>query len=192
MFAPLDTEERLAHAPRDRTVKGMVLESIAEVVVESCGRAEARIGPYMAFADYPIHELLELLPRAASLAFPHMPQRKAMCFMGRRAFFAIRRSMAGKALFAIAGRRFESALPLVTRAYSMVSGANVRLAHSGPNEAVVELRDIWAYPDCYHPGLFEAALDDYETQGLVLVRRLSLCDVDVGIQWTPRSRPPAI
>lgn len=190
LLAPLDTQERLVHVPNGRTVKGMVLDSVAEVVVESCGRGEASFGPYSAFADYPLRELIELLPQAAAVAFPHMPPRKAVCLMGRRAFFTIRRSMAGKALFAIAGRRFDGALPLVTRAYAMVSGTSVKLTLRSSQEAVIELRDIWTYPDCYHVGLFEAALDEYETCGSVLIRRLSLCDVDIGVRWTPRSRPP--
>ena len=86
-------------------------------------------------------------------------------------------------MFTLAGRSFESAMSLVTKVYSMMAGLSIRITEGSEGRRVVALRDIWSYPDCYHVGLFEAAMSDYGHTGIVKVRSISLTDVDLEVTW---------
>ena len=136
--APLDTEERLGQVPSDRTIKGLMLKSSVEAAIEGSGKAPEGGQSYLAFKDYPLRELVELIPKAATLAFPGMNERRAVRELGRRAYFAIRASSVGKVVFAIGGRDLDGGLSLVSRIYSMVSHLTVKVTHSKPGDATIE------------------------------------------------------
>jgi uncharacterized protein (TIGR02265 family) len=182
--APLDTEERVAQVPEVRTVKGMLFKSLVDAAVAGSGQLPEGAHQCLAFKDYPLRELVELIPRAAVLAYPETNERRAVRELGRRAYHAIRGSSVGKVVFAFGGREFEGGLNLVSRIYSLITRFSVKVVQSKRGEAVLELRGMWAYPDCYHVGVFEAALDDYGKNGRVRVRRHTLCDVDLKLEWT--------
>ena len=58
------------------------------------------------------------------------------------------------------------------------------LADSVNQRGLIALRNTWAYPDCYHVGIFEEALTQYNCQGQVKVAVRSMCDVDFEITWS--------
>ena len=181
--APLDTQERLDAMPDDRTTKGMILQSLVDKAEEASGEAPGR-GRYVAFKDYPLRELIELMPEVARLTFPGESERRAIRELGRRTYYDIKKSKVGKVLFSLAGSDLGAMLKLTSKIYSTVSQVNTKLVELGPNHAVFELRDVWSFPHSYHVGLFEAVMEDYSARnGEVFYKEYSLSEVDLKLIW---------
>ena len=68
-----------------------------------------------------------------------------------------------------------------------------RSARGRQGRAVIALRGVWAFPDVHELGVFEGVLQYFEKSGRVLVRVLSMCDVDLLLEWTDgeQTKPPA-
>jgi uncharacterized protein (TIGR02265 family) len=93
-------------------------------------------------------------------------------------------SMVGRAVFGIAGRNWDDALQLVTRAYSTTGPVGTAsFDNSAPSRQVISFRQIWNFPDSYHVGVIEAAMEHYGKRGEVFVRTLSMCDVDLELRF---------
>ena len=180
---PLDSAERLAQLPSERRVKGIVLRSLAESVDKLSGKKLFPGEDISIFADYELKKLIEAIPQAAEMAFPGEPPRRGIHNLGSFAFHAIYNSMAGRVIFALGGRTFEGALALVSKLYSMVGNIDVKLVDLKDRCGVVALRDTWAYPECYHAGIFQEALRQYNCTGEIKVAVHSMCDVDLEISW---------
>jgi hypothetical protein len=92
--------------------------------------------------------------------------------------------MLGKVIFSVAARRFEAALALTSKAYKVVGNlSSATLEDEQPSSAVVHLRGVWNFPDCYHVGVFEEAAVDYGRQAEILVRVNSPEDVELKLTW---------
>lgn len=181
--APLDTEERLAQMPDSRTTKGMILQSLVDKAKEVSGESPGR-GRYVIFKDYPLRELIELMPKVAQLTFPNETERQAIKKLGYRTYHDIKKSMVGKVLFSMAGNDLGAILKLTSKIYSTVSQVNTNLVNMSPNHALFELREVWSYPHSYHVGLFEAVMEDYSAKdGEVFYKEHSLSEVDIMLLW---------
>jgi len=179
----LDTQERLDKMPDDRMTKGMILQSLVDKTKETGGEAPGR-GRYVAFKDYPLRELIELMPEVARLAFPGENEREAIRKLGHRTYYDIKKSKVGKVLFSLAGRDLGAMLKLTSKIYSTVSQVNTKLVELGSNHALFELRDVWSFPHSYHVGLFEAVMEDYAARnGKVFYKEYSLSEVDLKLIW---------
>lgn len=181
--APLDLEERLAAVPDDAQVKGLFFRSAVREAEKHGGHAPGR-SSYSALASYPTKELVEVLVESAELAHPGLPARQALRRLGHMIFPAVRENPAGTFLFSVAGNNLASALRLLGRAYSLFSTSRANLVVTEEKRAVVEIRNAWTFPDCYHLGIIEGSLSTFHTQGEIRVRRLSLSDVDLELRWS--------
>lgn len=181
--APLDLAARLETMPPGRSVKGMFLQGFVDAALERSGRRIGR-GRYTAFQSYPVREMLTLMVEAASLAHPDVPPREGLRRLGKVAYPTFARSMVGKVVMSMAGGDPKAALKLAPRAYRLIGDAGEATLHDvGPTECVLELRDVWTWPDAYNVGVHEGGLDAWGLEGEVRVRVHSPCDVDLRITW---------
>lgn len=176
--APLDVDERVRLVPPTAMVKGMFLERPIAEAQRRCGRRPVP-GEYVPFRDYPITEHIRVLAACAAAAWPDVPLREGIRRLGRDAFRTFLESLAGRVVFAAAGRNFDAGLGLTTRAYGLTGPVGTaRVVERTPGAAVVELRGIHSLADCYHVGVFEAGMEHFHEPGEVLIRVHSACDVD--------------
>jgi uncharacterized protein (TIGR02265 family) len=180
--APLDLEERLAAVPDDAQVKGLFFRSARRAAEAKSGRAPGR-SSYSALANYPTRELVEVLAGCGELAHPDVSKREALRRLGHLVFPAVRENPAGTFLFSVAGSSLASAVRLLGRAYSLFSTSSANLAEIEEGRAVVEIRNAWTFPDCYHLGVIEGSLSSFHTEGEIRIRRLGLSDVDLELTW---------
>ena len=177
--APLDVAERIRAVPPDATVKGMFIEGPLAVAHLRSGR---RRGPasYVPFKDYPIAEHVQVLADCAAAAYADVPLREGLRRLGRDALRIFLESLAGRVVFAAAGRNFDAALGLVARSYGLTGNiGSARVIERTPDAAVIRLERCYNLPDCYHVGVFEAAMERFREPGEVLIRVRSVCDVDI-------------
>lgn len=177
--APLDVAERLRAVPPEATVKGMFFDG---PIAEAFRRSGDRPGKpsYVAFKDYPLTEHIQVLVACAMAGYPDVPVREGLRRLGRDAFRTFLESLAGKVLFSVAGRNFDAALGLVARSYGIAGPVGTAtVIQRTPDAAVIRMKDIFNMPDCYHVGVFEAAMEYFRMDGEVLTRVRSSSDVDI-------------
>jgi uncharacterized protein (TIGR02265 family) len=180
--APLKVQDYIANAPALPS-KGMFLSCVTRLAKERSGKDIGR-PHYTAFKDYPSKEWLELLPECAKLAFPHLPLRSALFEIGAHVYTTFAESTIGVVVMSVAGRDVHAALKLVTRAYDSVGAeGRVKLAELEERRAVVEMRNLWDYPDCYQPGVLAAGVRAYGETPRVRIREHTKCDVDIELTW---------
>lgn len=183
LHAPIDVEERIQAAPESGRVKGMYVQRLVEMIDEH--RGEAATKRYIAFKDYPLRELMRYIVEAARLIHPRLPLRQAICLLGREVFPTLQSSLALRVLFSFAGRSYEAALQRVADGYAHSGNpGTARLISLRPGEAIVELREVYNFADCYQIGVHEGALTWYDRQGTIEIRGHSLANVDLRIRWS--------
>src|SRR5688572_13951778 len=139
---------------------------------------------YVAFRDYPLSDLMRLLAGAAKACYPGRPTREALHLMGRDAFGTLMSSVAGRVMFTFALGDAHSALRLAPQAYkASVSHCSVRVPVCTPEQVVLELRNLWNFPECYQVGVLEAGSAAFGPLPHLKTRVLSACDVDVLVRW---------
>jgi uncharacterized protein (TIGR02265 family) len=177
--APLDVEERLRAVPPEATVKGMFFEGPIAVALQRSGQRQGRPS-YIPFKDYPITEHIQVLVACAMTGYAHVPLREGLRQLGRDALRTFLESLAGRVVFAAAGRNFDAALGLVARSFSLTGAiGSAKVVERTRSAAVVRLERCYNLPDAYHVGVFEAAMEHFREPGEVLVRVHSVCDVDI-------------
>jgi uncharacterized protein (TIGR02265 family) len=180
---PLDLPDRLACLPDHVKIKGMFFQTMIGAAEK---RSNSRPGRrrYRAFLDYPVPEFLEVAAESASLAYPEASPKEGVRRLGQLQFSTFLDSHIGKVVMSF-GRDFERALSLVPKAYSLAgAGASAELLEFSQGRAVVALRDVWDFPDVHEVGVWEGVLQAFKKSGRVLVRVLSMGDVDLMLQWT--------
>lgn len=176
---PLDVPARLRATPPEATVKGMFIEAPIAVAFRLSGQRPGR-REYIPFKDYPVAEHNQVLVACAMAGYPDVPLREGLRRLGRDALRTFLESLAGRVVFAAAGRNFDAALGLVAKSYGITGPVGTAtVTERTPDAAVIQLRRCYNFPDCYHVGVFEAAMDHFREAGEVLIRVLSVCDVDI-------------
>lgn len=177
----LDVEALRAAAPRGASVKGMYFENLAR----AARSLNVTCGPhYVAFRDYPMAEYTDLLVRYSRARHPDLPLREALRRTGWEAFPAMMTSIAGRVIFAVAGRDIAAALKLVPKAYEhSIKPGRVRVAMLSTRQAVMEFRDIWNFADCYQVGALEGGCFEYEKGTTVELDVRSQSSVDMLVRW---------
>jgi uncharacterized protein (TIGR02265 family) len=169
--------------PKSAWVRGMFIDALVRVARAHTPDAfrEAR---YVAFMTYPLQEFMRVIVRTAELVHGDLPIREAVRRLGRLAYPTLFDTMVGKAIFTVAGRDWPSALKLAAKAYAVsLDPGKAEVIELSPGRAVVGLRQIWNFPDCYQVGVFEGAMDVFRVRGEIQVRAHSLADVDFLITW---------
>lgn len=180
---PLDLESYLASIPETSRVKGVFFRSAIQQAREATGQAPGR-DKYHALSSYPSAELARVLAECAGRIYPNMSLRRGLRMLGTCVFPRLKETTAGGLIFGLAGRDLAAAIRLVGRAYKAFSThTSARLASMEDNLAIIELRNVWTFPDCYHVGIFEGALKSYGKHGLVTIREHTTCDLDVQVYF---------
>lgn len=181
--APLDVDARLDALPSGLVVKGMFLQGLVDEARKRCGRNPGR-ARYTAFRDYPLREMLELMAETVELAYPDVPVREGLRRLGHPAYPTFARSTVGRVVMAMVRDDPKAALHLAPKSYRLIGNAGTAAVRDcGERCCILELRDVWTWPDAYNVGVHEGALDAWELEGEVTVRVHSPCDVDLRIEW---------
>ncbi|MDX2052530.1 MAG: DUF2378 family protein [Polyangiaceae bacterium] len=171
---------QIQNTPDTAIVKGMFFENLARAARRFNVRCEPR---YTAFRDYPMRDYMELIVRYAEARYPHVTLREAVRRVGWEAFPTLAESIAGRVMFAVAGRDLRAAINITPAAYRHSISGTVTIRHISEHQAVQEFRSIWNFPDCYQVGVMEGGCKVYERNHSVSLRVLSECDVDLLIRW---------
>ncbi len=177
-----DVQAHLSRVPTTATVKGMFWNDLQKVAC-SVG---AVLSParYASFHDYPLVDYMHAVAEVSGKAYPTLPTLQAIRNVGVRGFATLSDSLAGRVLFAIAGRDLPATLGLVSEAYKRcLSPGTARLASLETGSAVIELRSIWNFTLGYQVGVFEGAIGYFGHSGRVQVRAFSPCDADYLLEW---------
>lgn len=179
-----DLESLIAQTPSSATVKGMFLSSFLESL-DRGGYQRPTDQRFLSFKDYPLRQFMQLMLDAIGTAWPTMPPTAGLRRLGQGAYPTLAESVVGRVLFSVAGRNFGTALQLTEKAYKLSLNPGVaRLANLTEKTAVLEMRDIWNFADCYQVGVMEGAMVAYRVKGEVRAQKLSRpCDVNLHLRW---------
>jgi uncharacterized protein (TIGR02265 family) len=159
----------------------MFLEKLAREVCPADASSEAR---YASFTDYPLRDFMRLLADYAPAHYPGMPLRQAFRQAGNEAFSTLMSSVAGRALLVMARSDLRSALRLAPEAYKHnLSHCSVTLSLEASRQAILEFRDVWNFPECYHVGIIEGLCQAFGAEGRVRTHVRSACVVDMLVRW---------
>jgi uncharacterized protein (TIGR02265 family) len=177
-----DVEAHLALVPAHATVKGMFWGDLLKMA-EGLPVALTK-GRYASFSDYPLVDYMRAVVAVSRAAYPKASVAEGIRRVGERGFGILASSLAGKVLFALAGRDLGSTLGLVSEAYRRcLDPGEARVALLEPGRAIIELRAIWNFTHAYQVGVFEGALKHFGHAGSVQVRALGPADADYLVQW---------
>lgn len=177
----LDVEARIGDTPLEKRTKGMFLEKLAREAHHASAAPEAR---YASFGDYPLRDFMRLLADYAPAHYPGVPLREAFRQAGNEAFSTLMDSVAGRALLVMARSDIRSALRLTPEAYKYnLSHCTVQLSLEASRQVILEFRDVWNFPECYHVGIIEGLCRAFGAEGRVRTRVRSACDVDMLVRW---------
>jgi uncharacterized protein (TIGR02265 family) len=185
LTAPLDLAAHLALAPKHGTVKGMFFRKILGDVRTDSGK-RLRERSYLPFSDYPLSEWLTLLYEAAQCAYPHEPVRAGLRRLGRSMYPTFVDSMIGKVVLSVAGNNVTRALALYPKIWSVISNhGSATVDELTEGRAVIRLRNVWDFLDSFQLGSLEGGMGFFGVAAKVGVARISPCDADFEIVWTP-------
>ncbi|MEN9577566.1 MAG: hypothetical protein RJA70_575 [Pseudomonadota bacterium] len=181
LSAEVDVQARILATPTDAIVKGMFFEYLAR----SARRFNVPCAPsYTAFRDYPMRDYMDLLYRYGRSRYPRLPVREAIRRVGWEAFPSLMESIAGRVIFAIAGRDIQAALKVTPKAYAhSIRPGQVEVAYLGEHQCVLELRNVWNFPDFYQVGTLEGGCRTFQPGVQAWTRVHSLCNVDILLRW---------
>lgn len=181
--------ERLAGAPVDGLVKGWLCQSIIENAKRHGVDLELE-RRYLGFKDYPVREYLELLAQAAVTVRRHEPAWQTLRVLGHGVYDSFSQSLFGKVITAGLGKGHDGArtgLRMIAYVYKRTSNhAVVRVTEPSDDVAIVELSDVWSFPDAYHVGIFEGAARGFGGDVRVEIARRSLSEASLKFQWLER------
>lgn len=180
---PIDLGALLRVAPVTPTVKGMFFQQMVEAARAASGVAPGRAS-YSTLREYPLHEWLELLVRSAELAHPGVPVREGLRRLGHGSYAMVSESMIGKVLIGAVGNDLGALLRVAPRVYRLTTTiGSAEVSFLEPRRAIVQLRDIWDFPDAYHVGIYEGGLRAMGQSGEVRVRVHGPASADLELRW---------
>jgi uncharacterized protein (TIGR02265 family) len=175
-----DLEARIAKVPPDAKVRGMFLSEVHRLVP----RLNATRPRYIPFTMYPVREYMGLLLRATRARHPSKPPASALLELGFGVYSLFAESLAGTAIMAATNSDFARVCQAGPKAYGItLSPGSINVVHVGANEAMLQLRDIWVFPEVFHTGIWLGAMMSCKVRGTIEVTRWSPCDVDYHMHW---------
>jgi uncharacterized protein (TIGR02265 family) len=175
-----DFAARVEAAPSWAVIRGMFLREVLRVEP----RVPSPRPNYVAFSLYPAREYMQLLLDTARIKYPNKTPANALLELGLGVYSLFARSMSGMAIFSMAGSNFSRICELSSKAYSItLKPGDACVAQSEPGYALVQLRDVWPFPECFHCGVWLGAMQACNVRGTIDVTRLGSSDVDFAIKW---------
>src|SRR4029079_7971927 len=96
-------------------------------------------------------------------------------------------SLFGKVILSGVGSGLDGArtgLRLVAKVYKRTSNhATVTITERGDEGTLIELDDVWSFPDWYHAGIFEGAAEAFGGRVSVTVQARSLSSSKLMLKW---------
>jgi uncharacterized protein (TIGR02265 family) len=184
-----EQRERIALTPESGTVRGLFFRDILRLAPQ----LQATRARYLPFTNYPMREYMALLLDGARGAFPGAPPAAALRRMGHGVYQAFASSMAGSALFGMIQHEYVRLLELTPKAYPLtMDPGRVEVHFKSDTTAVVQLRDVWPFPESFHLGIWEGAYKALEVSGDVRAVALTRSSADLHLTWdlsTTRGAP---
>ena len=177
-------KQRISETPAHATVKGMYIDSFLQTL-EQKRIPRPTSDRFVSFKDYPLQRYMTMLLEACPTLYPHCSIREGLKRQGRLVYPTLASSTVGKIMFAIAGRSWQAALPLASRAWEIsLNPGSATLSEVTKNSAILSLRDVYHFADCFQVGIMEGAMETFLVTGTVTPRPMGrLCDVDLLLQW---------
>lgn len=175
-------------APKDAKVKGMFVESFLKSLEQKKFPRPTQ-KRYFPFSDYSLQDWMMMMLDSTERLHPHLPPRDGLRLLGQLAYPTLIESTVGKVIFSVAGRSFNDALGLSSKAYAVsLTPGSARLVRSSTHSAVLELREVWNFADCYQVGVMEGAMAAFRVKGTVVAKvGKRPCDVDLTMHWSSAS-----
>jgi uncharacterized protein (TIGR02265 family) len=174
---------RIELTPQDAQIRGMFLREVLRLEPRAAG-SQTR---YIPFSMYPVRDYMTLLLRAAQIRSPLRPPAHALLELGLGVYSLFASSLTGFAIFSVAQLNFARVCEVASRAYGVtLKPGRAELAHASKGAAVIQLRDVWVFPDIFHCGIWLGAMEACHAVGSIEVTRQSLCDVDLSMRWEQR------
>jgi uncharacterized protein (TIGR02265 family) len=182
----LHLEQRIAGAPGSGLVKGWLFQSVLEQAAAH-GATLDTLRRYLGFKDYPVTEYLELLAQAAVCVRPDLPAVETLRLLGHGVYDTFAKSLFAKVIMASLGSGHSGArtgLKWIAQVYKLTSNHAIARFHE-PSEtvAVVELEDVWSFPDSYHVGIFEGAANGFGGKVAAKIEPRSLSSAALTFEW---------
>lgn len=177
---------RIAEAPETGTVRGLYFSEIMRLAPWLRGTARRR---YVPFSKYPLREFMQLLVDAGRQAHPSKSPHEALRLLGMTTYSTFASSMAGVSLLSSVSIDIERILELTPHIYPLaIEPARIEIAHRAPGEAIIQLRDVWTFPESYQVGVWLGGMSFVGVDGTIDVIRHGWCNVDFHLRWTRNNR----
>jgi len=181
-----DLEARIALVPADAKIRGMFLSEALRLAPRLVKSATQQTR-YVPFSLYPVQDYMRLLLRIAAARSPSKSAGTALLELGFGVYSQFASSIAGTAIFAIAQLDFRRVCELSPKAYGVtLKPGGTEVVHAGPNDAVVRLVHVWAYPDIFHTGIWLGAMEACGASGTIEVKRCLPSSVELHVHWKQR------
>jgi uncharacterized protein (TIGR02265 family) len=178
-----DLTARVDLAPPDAKIRGMFLSEIKRIAPRAV-KIESR---YLPFSLYPVREYMDILLRTARIKYPGKSPANALLQLGTGVYSQFASSIAGTAILAVAQRNFRRVCEVAPKAYSVtLKPGDATATGLSPGQAVIQLRNVWVFPEIFHAGIWLGAMREAGVRGQMKVKCQSLCDVDLHMRWQDR------
>jgi len=171
---------RIEAVPVRGTIRGMFVRQARAWLP---GTESAR---YLPFANYSLREYMETLLKAAERRHPREKPTDALIQLGLDVYPVFASSLVGSTIFgiAVATNAFHHVVQLAPRAYPVtLTPGHINVVRCDAASALVELRDIWVFPEFFHAGIWLGAMKACGVHGAIEIVRRSPCDVDFQLRW---------
>ena len=180
----IDVEQVLQKVPADANVRGIFFRTAIQEM-QKTNLSLPENFDYAPFLTYPVKDLIHVLVAACEIVYPGISLRKGLRMLGHKVFGNIAATKAGGMLLKMAGGNLSLAVGLTGRFYQLLSsGGTASVLKIDDHRAIISLRNTWIFPDAYHVGIFEGAIREFGKHGVVMVRQLSMSDVDLKLEYT--------
>lgn len=179
---------RVDATPESAEIRGMFPRDLLRTVPQ----LKSPRARYLPFSNYPMSEYLDLILRAAHYKYPTLTPANAILRLGLQIYSLFASSMVGNAIFSIANMNLQQMIERAPKAYEVtLKPGELRVTRSTPTEAHVELRNVWAFPDIFHAGIWLGGMGTCKARGFIHITRHSPCDVDFLVRWQNSDSPPS-
>jgi uncharacterized protein (TIGR02265 family) len=181
--APLRPEETLSKIPEQAQISGMFTMALVQEAVRRGLTLQAARPRYLPFTFYSLREHVRCMLEMSPVLFPRKPLRLALRSMGRAAPAALLASTLGRVTLG-AAEGPHAAVAAIAKTYEVnLKPGHAQVASRGEKYAVVELTDVYHFPDSHHIGIFEGALRHVGVRGRTYLHSVSATQVSLLLTW---------
>lgn len=175
---PFDLDAYLSITPAEAMVRGLYFSDVSSQLPK-----DKRRQLYLPFRQYPARDYMLLLTDAALHLYPERSRREGLRLVGDIVMSRFLQSTVGK-VFSLLATDISSAIRKSAAAMEAVQNyGEVRVVREEENASIVEMRGVWDFADSHYVGLYEAMVRTRECEPFIAMKRHTLSDVDLRIEW---------